>query len=262
MQATECAGAIGVAVGKQMFAQNNVLISMMKLACDGMQLNYFELRDSTYQFFESMAEMLGTCVFLFLCAATCMLPPAAVACCDVPHYSKPSDQFCADTPFFRGLSTRTHSLRFFLCVAATLKSCFFTLSLCWLLCGDETGGKDFLPFLQTVMTFILATLHSDDGVVMHEQNEDINAGGRKLVNQLPEDGVEEPDAQPDADGDEDEDDDLTVERNINFSIRSGALDEKTSALRTVCVIMEQVGAPFLAFMVCLFTCASLPSLSL
>ncbi len=112
------------------------------------------------------------------------------------------------------------------------------------------GGQDFLPFLQTVMTFILATLHSDDGVIMNEQNQDINPRNRKnLLGDLDSDG-EEPDITPVKAGDDDPegDDDELAERNVNFSIRSGALDEKTSALRTCCAIMEQVGAPFLMYM--------------
>lgn len=73
--ATECAGAIGIAVGKKKFAP--YLEDCFRLAMEGMTLNTFELRESGHAFFGSIASMLGADFLTFLpkvlplCLATC-----------------------------------------------------------------------------------------------------------------------------------------------------------------------------------------------
>lgn len=56
--ATECAGAIGAAVGRQHF--DPYLQDSFRFAMEGMTVDSFELRESGYSFFGSIATMMGT----------------------------------------------------------------------------------------------------------------------------------------------------------------------------------------------------------
>lgn len=56
--ATECVGAVAISVGKDVFSQR-WLQGFLPLAIKGMNLDDFELRESTYNFFASIARLLG-----------------------------------------------------------------------------------------------------------------------------------------------------------------------------------------------------------
>lgn len=55
--ATECVGALAAAVGKQKF--DPFLQDTLKLVIEGMQLDHFQLREATHEFFRSLCVMLG-----------------------------------------------------------------------------------------------------------------------------------------------------------------------------------------------------------
>ena len=161
-RATECVGYLAEAVGKDVFAPH--LQPVLQRVMEGMKLDYFELRESSYIFFSKLAIMLQ---------------------------------------------------------------------------------EDFAPLLSTVLTLVLATCSSDDGI-----DASVKAGGFD-----DDDGPEEEDEQPrhrrngedeyGSELEEDllEDEDEDVMRTVNFSVRSGALDEKVAALECMSFIFTTQTTP-------------------
>lgn len=161
-RATECVGYLAEAVGKEVFAPH--LQAVLQRVMEGMKLDYFELRESSYIFFSKLAIMLQ---------------------------------------------------------------------------------EDFAPLLSTVLTLVLATCTSDDGI-----DASYKAGGFD-----DEDEEEEEDEEPrHRRGGEDEygseleeelleDDEEDVMRTVNFSVRSGALDEKVAALECMSFIFTTQTTP-------------------
>ena len=154
-RATECVGYLAEAVGKDTFAPH--LQPVLQRVMEGMKLDFFELRESSYIFFSKLAIMLQ---------------------------------------------------------------------------------EEFAPLLTTVLTLVLATCTSDDGV-----DASWKAGGFDDEDgQDGEDGEEDEEQQPrhrrggedeygsELEEDLGEDDEEDVMRTVNFSVRSGALDEKVAAL--------------------------------
>jgi hypothetical protein len=101
----------------------------------------------------------------------------------------------------------------------------------------ELLGQDFHPFLETVLTFVLATLLSDDGVAV-QGREGIGGSAPAWANASDSSDSEE-EVLDGLDGDSDEEG-----GKISFSIRSGALDEKMSAMNCLSTIVEQTGVHF------------------
>jgi hypothetical protein len=86
------------------------------------------------------------------------------------------------------------------------------------------------------MPFCLATCHSDDGVMIYNTKGALDPTGAG-------------DAGDGLDGiDSDEEDGKTPDRRLNFSIRTGALDEKLAAVACIGTICSSVGAGFLPFL--------------
>lgn len=96
----------------------------------------------------------------------------------------------------------------------------------------EAYENDFTPLLPTVMSFLLATCHSDDGVVIYSK--------KGALGDDPE--MSDPDDEEDLDDFEDE------SKRLNFSIRTGALDEKVAAVTCMATIVESVGKPWLPYL--------------
>jgi HEAT repeat protein len=97
----------------------------------------------------------------------------------------------------------------------------------------ESLGDDYSPFIQPTMSFILATCHSDDGVVVNERE---NAFGSSAVEFSDEEEANGSDG-----------DDYDNIKGVAISIRSGALDEKVSALHCMASIISSCSKHFLAY---------------
>lgn len=147
--ATECAGAVAEAVGKQEFAK--YFQETLDLVFKGFTLNFFELRESSYHFLAHIANMLS---------------------------------------------------------------------------------RDFVNLLPTVMPLMLATLTSDDGVMLYQQEDELTKKTRL-------EDLEDPD-----EGDDDDDD----ASKLQMSIRTGALDEKVAAVSCLGNIVKETGDAFLPYL--------------
>ena len=158
-RATECVGYLAEAVGKDVFAPH--LQPVLQRVMEGMKLDYFELRESSYVFFSKLAIMLQ---------------------------------------------------------------------------------DDFAPLLSTVLTLVLATCTSDDGIDASWKaggfdDEDGPEGEEDEEDELPRhrrNGEDEYGSELEEDLVEDEEEDVL--RTVNFSVRSGALDEKVAALECMSFI--------------------------
>ena len=168
-RATECVGYLAEAVGKDTFGPH--LQPVLQRVMEGMKLDYFELRESSYIFFSKLAILLQ---------------------------------------------------------------------------------DDFAPLLSTVLTLVLATCTSDDGI-----DASWKAGGFDdedgEAEEAEEDEEESGQAKHPRHGEDEygsdleealvEDDEEDVMRTVNFSVRSGALDEKVAALECMSFIFTTQTAP-------------------
>ena len=163
-RATECVGYLAEAVGKEVFAPH--LQAVLQRVMEGMKLDYFELRESSYIFFSKLAIMLQ---------------------------------------------------------------------------------EDFAPLLSTVLTLVLATCSSDDGI-------DAAYKARGFEDDEEEESADEDGEPRHRRGAEDEygseleeelleDDEEDAARTVNFSVRSGALDEKVAALECMSFILTTQTTP-------------------
>lgn len=86
--------------------------------------------------------------------------------------------------------------------------------------------NECMSYISTIMPLIFATCFSDDGVLIHKNK-------RSALNEEQHD-EDEDEINSDANSDDDDVDGT----NVNISIRSGALDEKTSALQCMCTCID------------------------
>ena len=103
----------------------------------------------------------------------------------------------------------------------------------------ELLQEGFAELLTTVLPLVLASCSSDEGVDVR-----LRSGG---LDDDDDDGDEYDSELQDDDGDEQQDGDEAVMRRLNYSIRSGALDEKVSALACLSFIFATQTAPLRPF---------------
>lgn len=106
----------------------------------------------------------------------------------------------------------------------------FFQSLCMML------GPDFHQLLGTVMPLLLASLASDDGLVVSGGDEDNMFGGGAA-------GFDDSGDDEDDEGDEGDDG-----KRLRFMIRSGALDEKLAAVICLGTVASVVGEKFMPYL--------------
>ena len=163
-RATECIGYLAEGVGKDVFSPQ--LQPVLQRVMEGMKLDYFELRESSYIFFSKLAIMLQ---------------------------------------------------------------------------------EDFAPLLSTVLTLVLATCTSDDGIDASWKaggfDDDLEAEDQEAEDEPRHrrNGEDEYGSELEEDLVEDEDEDVL--RTVNFSVRSGALDEKVAALECMSFILTTQTTP-------------------
>jgi len=156
--ATDCVGGIAMAIGEPF--HQNYLQHFLRLALHGMELDFFDLREATYNFFSKLAISLQ---------------------------------------------------------------------------------EKFAPLLETVLPMLIATCLSQDGVMMSGR-EELGGNDPDWVHDNKSD-----DSDHVEDANDDDDDDSDDGGKINFSIRSGALDEKIAALICLSNIVENTGQHFFPY---------------